>query len=157
MATVYMMIGIPGSGKTTLSKIIEEKTSAVIISTDKVRQLNPGIPEADIWPKVYALCASFLAKGCDIIYDATNITKKVRSRFDMELAKYDVKYEKVAIYVTTSVDCCIKRVAIRNTLPNELFLPLEVISSYGEKIVPPSIDEGFKKIYEVNMEERNEL
>ena len=31
-------------------------------------------------------------------------------------------------------------------MPNERFLPLDVIKGYGEKIIAPTIEEGFKEI-----------
>jgi len=147
MSTVYMLVGIPGSGKTTFAKELMKRYNAEIISTDKVRKDNPNLKENEIWPEVYKLCADKINENKDIIFDATNITPNVRARFDNELAKYNVTYDKVAFFIKASVEECIKRVEKRNQLPGELYLPLEVIASYGKKIIPPTIDEGFKEIY----------
>ena len=56
------------------------------------------------------------------------------------------EYEKIAYYFITDPDRCVERVAIRNTMPNERFLPLDVIKGYGEKIIAPTIEEGFKEV-----------
>lgn len=146
MATVHMMIGIPGSGKTTFARSLSKEHNYVIVSSDVVRMLHPDFDETKVWPEVYRLCAENLKNNQDIIFDATNITPKVRARFDTELSKYHVKYQKIAYFFKTDVSKCIERVTKRNTLSNELYLPTEVISSYGEKIIPPTTDEGFIEI-----------
>lgn len=146
MANVHMMIGIPGSGKSTFSNILNRKYNYIIVSTDVVRKLHPDWEENLIWPEVYRLIGDYLKNGQDVIFDATNITPKVRARFIEEVNKYCLNYEIIAYYFDTPLDVCIKRVSKRNENPNELFLPLEVISSYHEKIVFPLKEEGFVKI-----------
>ena len=37
MAKLIMLIGIPGSGKTTYSKDLSKEYDAIVVSTDKVR------------------------------------------------------------------------------------------------------------------------
>lgn len=149
MATVHMLVGIPGSGKSTYCNnvLIKKYPNAVFIASDIVRNNNPTMKEEEIWPEIYRLCSTSLLSGLDIIYDATNITPNVRNRFWDKLAGKGVtEYEKIAYYFITDPDRCVERVAIRNTLPNERFLPLDVIKGYGEKIIAPTIEEGFKEI-----------
>ena len=149
MATVHMLVGIPGSGKSTYCNnvLIKKYPNAVFIASDIVRNNNPTMKEEEIWPEIYRLCSTSLLSGLDIIYDATNITPNVRNRFWGKLAEKGVtEYEKIAYYFITDPDRCVERVAIRNTLPNERFLPLDVIKGYGEKIIAPTIEEGFKEI-----------
>jgi len=143
MAKLIMLIGIPGSGKTTYSKDISKKYSAKVISSDWVRQNYVGIKENEVFPTVYKLCVEELSNERNVILDATHITPKVRKRTFDALDEFSVPYEKVAIFVDTPVEVCVKRVEKRNQDPKELFLPLEVISSYGKNIIPPSKDEGF--------------
>ena len=52
MAKIIMLIGIPGSGKTTHSNELSIKYDAKVISTDKVRQTYVGIDEKDVFPTV---------------------------------------------------------------------------------------------------------
>ena len=146
MVKLIMLIGIPGSGKTTYSKELSERYSAKVISSDKVRQLYVGIDEKEVFPTVYKLCVEELKSGKNVILDATHITPKVRKRTFDALDAYGIAYDKVAIFVDTPVEECIRRVEIRNHNPEELFLPLEVISSYGQNIIPPNVDEGFMEI-----------
>ena len=146
MAKLIMLIGIPGSGKTTLSKELTIKYDAKVISSDKVRQTVVGIKENEVFPTVYRLCVEELKEGRNVILDATHITPNVRKRSFDALDEYGISYEKVAYFFTTPVEECVRRVEKRNQDPNELFLPLEVIYSYGKNIVAPSESEGFIEI-----------
>lgn len=159
MATVHMLIGIPGSGKSTYCNnvLIKKYPNAVFIASDIVRNNNPQMKEEEIWPEIYRLCSNALNSGLDIIYDATNITPTVRNRFWGKLAERNVtSYDKVAYYFITDPNKCMERVAIRNTLPNERYLPVEVIKGYGEKIIAPTIEEGFKEIIVIDNNKHDE-
>lgn len=149
MATVHMMVGIPGSGKSYYSNYLNKLYGYHIISTDRVRMEHPDWEESLIWPEVYQLVGYYLKNNEDVIFDATNITPKVRNRFKDEVNKHYTSYDMIAYYFDTPVDECVKRVDLRNNLPGNLFLPLDVIKSYGERIIKPTLDEGFKKIIEI--------
>lgn len=147
MAKLIMLIGIPGSGKTTYSKELTTRYNAQVVSTDKVRQTYVGIEESEVFPTVYRMCNEYLSQGVNVILDATHITPKVRKRSFDALDAYNIEYEKVAYYFDTPVDECVRRVEKRNQDPNELQLPLEVVESYGNNIIKPSLEEGFKEIH----------
>lgn len=146
MAKLIMLIGIQGSGKTTYSKKLMEDYNAKVISTDRVRQTCIGIEEKDVFPTVYKLCAEEIKQKHNVILDATHITPKVRKRSFDALDQHGIQYEKVAVYLNTPVEECLRRVEIRNKDPKELFIPLEVIESYGKNLIPPSKEEGFDEI-----------
>lgn len=153
MAKLIMLIGIQGSGKTTYSKVLKEKYDARVISTDKIRQTFLNIEEKDVFPTLYKLCAKELRQGYNVIIDATHITPKVRKRTFDALNEFNVNYEKVAYYIKTPLEVCVKRVDIRNQDPNELFLPLEVIESYFKNLIPPTEEEGFNEIHIIEHQE----
>ena len=153
MAKLIMLIGIQGSGKTTYSKVLKQKYDARVISTDKIRQTFLNIEEKDVFPTLYKLCAKELRQGYNVIIDATHITPKVRKRTFDALNEFNVNYEKVAYYIKTPLEVCVKRVDIRNQDPNELFLPLEVIESYFKNLIPPTEEEGFNEIHIIEHQE----
>lgn len=142
MKTVHMMIGIPGSGKSTYALELSKKLNYKIISTDVVRMENPGIKEEDVWPRVYWMIAEELKTNDNVIYDATNVTKKVRDRFKENLNKYITNYQIKGYFLPTYHTICSERVDKRNKV-SEIKIPLEVIASYGESVYPPTYEEEF--------------
>ena len=119
MAKKIMLIGIPGSGKTTYSKELSNKYDAKVVSTDKVRQTFVGIDEKEVFPTVYRLCIEEIKEGKNVILDATHITPKVRKRSFDALDEYGVLYEKVAVFIDTSIEECARSVEQRNKNPND--------------------------------------
>ena len=83
-----MLIGIQGSGKSTFAKKYAKEWNCKIISTDQVRSDNPGIKEEKVWETIYKKAYEITLKNEDAIFDATNITHKVRKRFFDEEEKY---------------------------------------------------------------------
>lgn len=147
MAKIHVLIGIPGSGKSTYAKRLQERIKSKIVSSDTVRNNHPDWKEELIFPEVYRLCASYLKDGIDVIYDATSITPNVRNRLVNELLPYDVSYERIAYYFPISYEDCYKRISLRNENPHERFFPLEALKSYSERIIAPSVLEGFDSVY----------
>jgi len=141
-----MLIGIQGSGKTTFATKLSQEKNCLVASTDYVRKNMKEIPESEVFYTVYKLIADAVKNNQDIIYDATSITPKVRKRFFDEVRKFNVEPMVTAYYFDTDVMECYNRVKKRNTIEGELYLPEEVVFSYNEKIVKPTLDEGFVKI-----------
>lgn len=144
---IYLLIGIQGAGKTTFAREFAKEKNMVIISTDMVRKNNPGIKEELVWPYVYEQVAIHAKNNQDVIFDATSITPKVRKRFMDEVNKFEVNASFGTFFFETDKDVCYNRVVKRNTIEGELFLPPEVVYSYSERLVPPTLEEGFKVIY----------
>lgn len=159
MKTIHLMVGIQGSGKTTLAKKLSSALVAKIVSTDEVRKTFPMIDEKFIWPKVYEMCAKELINGRDVIFDATSITPKVRKRLFENVSLYTTDFEVGCYYLDVPIHICKKRVEKRNKIADELYLPIEVIDSYNAKLIAPSVDEGyiFIKIYDENLNLIKEL
>lgn len=138
---IHMLIGIQGSGKSTFAKGLSKQLNCEIISTDNYRK--QGILETELWNLVYKNCAKALIENKEVIFDATNITPKVRKRFYDEVSKYNITPIIGAYYLDTDVNVCYERVKQRNKNKEELYLPEEVVLSYYNKIIPPTFDENF--------------
>ncbi len=143
MNTLHLMVGIQGSGKSTLAKKLAEELHIIVVSTDEIRQKFPSLASSMVLPKAYEFCAEELVKGNDVIYDATNITPKVRKRIIDAIKQYNINFLVGCHYLQTSIETCKKRVALRNQDENQLFLPLEVIDSYANNLIAPSEDEKY--------------
>lgn len=145
---IHMLIGIQGSGKTTFALELCKELNCEIVSTDNVRKL--GVEEKEVWNVVYQKCADVLNNNIDAIFDATNITPKVRKRFFDEIIKLGATPKVGAYYFVTDVQVCYERVKVRNTIEGELYLPEEVVYSYHERLIEPSFEEGFEFIKKVS-------
>lgn len=143
---IHLIVGIQGSGKSTFAKELSKKENIEIVSTDAIRKNNPGIEEYKVWEIVYKRMADLIKENKDCIFDATSITKKVRKRFFDSLKAYNVEVNADCYFLDTDVDICVERVSKRNMDENELYLPVDVIYSYKERLEIPSVDEGFNKI-----------
>ena len=159
MKTVHLMIGIQGAGKTTyVKKMLKTKKGKdyKLVSTDLVRQENPNISEQEVWPLVYKQAADYLNDGKDVIFDATNITPKVRNRLVTNLKQYIEDFKVVAYYFPTHFSICKERVKKRNEIPGELYLPVDVCESFGNNIIPPTYNEKFSKVKDIASKIKNE-
>ena len=146
MATIHVMVGIPGSGKSTYAKKLSEEFGIKVISSDDVRDLNPKMEEKDIFGEVYRLISCEIKEGKDVILDATNSTKFIRSRIVERLKPYNITYDMVAYYFPIDYKTCYERIERRNQKRIDRYFPLDVLESYYKKAEAPSINEGFKEV-----------
>ena len=150
MVVLHLMVGVQGSGKSTYSKKLNQEYGYKIISSDEVRKMHPDWEEVKVFPEVYRLCANELKEGRDVIFDATNITPKVRSKNIGLVRDLYPDFEVYAYFINTDKEKCKERVKRRNNMKGELYLPIEVIDSYFENLVIPTIDEGIDKVIIIN-------
>lgn len=146
---IHMLIGIQGSGKTTFAKELRKMLNCNVASTDYIRMTVEGIKEEEVWPRVYQMCKDAIIAKEDIIYDATNITPKVRKRLFDQMKETGVNFEIGAYYFIVDPKVCVERVKKRNNQEGELYLPPEVVFSYASKIIEPTFEEGFAFIKKV--------
>lgn len=106
---LFMMVGLPYSGKSTEAALLSKVHHAPIVNPDSVRVALHGhkfIPEAE--PYVWAICKtmvrSLFTAGHDyVILDATNLTPARRNEWTRD------GWTTVACIVDTSLEVCLKR------------------------------------------------
>ena len=174
MSNLYIMIGIPGSGKSTASQqILDKEPNTKIVSSDSLREEYFGdenyqysnkwlidngydIEELSKGKKV-DLCNKFIFKelenrainylqsGISVIYDATNLNDMRRKNLIDTFSSY-CKYI-IAVVLATPIEKCLE-----NNSNRDRQVPEQVIRGMANKFVFPSFEEGFDDIIVVGDE-----
>jgi Predicted nucleotide kinase len=119
-----MMVGLPGSGKSSIATEISTKTGAVIHASDQLRKelhRNDYCKETnqELFKILHKRIRNDLLERKSIIYDATNINSKKRKMFLHDLGK--IKCRKVCILVATPYEVCLSQNTERTeTVPEEV-------------------------------------
>ena len=92
MLAFYMMVGLPGSGKSTKAEQIKNEFGAQVFSSDALRKEKFGDEKVQkdangIFKELLTRCAASLDSGHTTILDATNLSYKKRMEFLRELDK----------------------------------------------------------------------
>ncbi|MDD2430935.1 MAG: ATP-binding protein [Firmicutes bacterium] len=142
--TLYLLCGLPASGKTSLCKLRQGRViTADIIRKGIVGNLGDSAHDQFVWD-IACRAAGYFLQFSDVYYDATNSTRLRRQPF-IEKAK-TLEKDVVCVWVNTSLDVCIKQNQKRASSSLETPLPNWVIENVASVFEPPSIDEGFLKI-----------
>lgn len=139
-----MMVGLPGSGKSTYAKELADKISAVVCSSDAIRQelcgdKNLQDKNEDVFRVLHRRIKEYLRKGTNVIYDATNINSKRRRAFLSELRNISCIKECVIMAVPFN-ECC------EQNNSRDRVVPYEVISRMYKNWNTPYWFEGWDKI-----------
>ena len=150
--TLYMLVGVPGSGKSTW---VQNQTDGMkdyyVASTDRLLEIYASMRGAtydDVFKENigYAEKAMMthikdaIMYGYDIIWDQTNISRKSRAK---KLAMIPNTYDKIAVFFPTpetgELD---RRLASRKGKT----IPPYVLDGMVEMLEEPRMDEGFDTI-----------
>lgn len=148
---LYMLIGIPGCGKTTFAKKYLTKTNTIIISTDEIRKELTGTysfsnkTNEKVFNTAKRRIKSALLNGLNVVFDATNTQKIYRQNF-IKVAQ-DTKSDVVAIIFKTPLSICLERNSKRNL---ERRVPDNVIINMSTFNTNIDNNEGFSKIKYIN-------
>ena len=140
----YMMIGLPGSGKSYVAENLAKKENATIISSDSIRKELFGDENIQGDPsKVFNIVKSRvirrLSLGQNCILDATNISYKRRMGFLNSLKKIECK--KKCVLVWAPYEVCLQRNGAR-----ERKVPEYVIKRMYKNFDVPYYYEGWDTI-----------
>lgn len=145
MPTLYMPIGVPSSGKSTIrAERINASPNLCIISPDDIRfrildfehtkrDFDPAI-EPQVWQEAFSRMGTCLEAKRDIFFDATNILRENR-RSILDKARVS-GYRTNAIWIQIDPELAYFRQTKRNRI-----VPRSVIYRMNYELEPPTHDE----------------
>lgn len=139
MATFYMTVGIPASGKSTYIKNLK----CAVFSSDTLRKELWGSEDTQgdntvIFNELQRRIRECLNNGLDCVLDATNINSKKRKAFLSQLPKGTTN--KAIVFATTLEQC------IEANSKRERKVPVDVIERMYKGFNFPLYSEGFGSI-----------
>ena len=125
---VIIMVGYPGSGKSSVAKKICEDERFVLIQGDVYKTS----------PKMIKAAGAYVSEGKSVVFDATNSSCKKRYEYIGFARKHS--YKIVCVHVSTSLEDSYKRNKSRDP---ENQVPKIAYSMYKKHFENPSVEEGF--------------
>lgn len=154
MPMFYMMVGLPGSGKSFTAESIP---NAVVHSSDAIRaevlgDENDQTQQDLVFQTLHKRVLQDLVDGKDVVYDATNINYKRRIGFlDRVRALHKHDLRTVCFFMATPYEVCLERNNNR-----ERSVPESVIQKMYFKFDVPMMAEGWDEIRIVGDEDRHD-
>ena len=154
MPKLYMLIGVPGSGKSTWYNKYREGNNNphVLASTDFLIDLVAKLSNKtydDVFKDtiksaektMYELVSISVKNNADIIWDQTNLNRKTRAK---KLIMIPDHYEKIAVFFPVPVDLY-DRLKKRGDEEGKN-IPIDIVRNMIDNLEYPQHDEGFTSI-----------
>lgn len=148
---LYILIGCPGSGKTTWVKKNIKDTDRHI-SRDLIRFSLVSEDEEyfsrenEVWQKYLEAIMEELRKGNNVYADSTNLNKKARRKLLNGIKEILPMVDVNAVYIKVPLVTALKRNMQRN---GREYVPETAIFRMFNSIEEPEIEEGFNYILTV--------
>ncbi|XP_072762872.1 uncharacterized protein F21D5.5 isoform X2 [Anoplolepis gracilipes] len=134
---IILMVGSPGSGKSHFAKNYLKDYGHV--NRDTLRS----------WQKCIATVEQYLNQGKSVVIDNTNPDPTSRQRYTEISKRRNVPIR--CFIMTTSIEHAKHNNKFRElTDPSHIPINEIIINSYMKNYVPPTLEEGFKEIVEIN-------
>jgi predicted kinase len=147
MKNLYLLCGMPFSGKTTLGKSVAQYLNAPYISLDEINEARDlfggeGIPVEE-WEKTHYLAIeqlqNLMLSQQNIILDDTNCFRWLRDRFRNCGAQYG--YQTTLIFLNVPFTEIKQRIAANSQNPTRNKVKQEIIEEMNQTFESPQADE----------------
>ena len=124
MSKLFVMVGLPASGKSYKAEEIAKKELAYVVSSDAIRAELWGSEEVQgdnsvIFDEVYKRVRNLLSDKKNVVLDATNLSSNRRRTLLQDLKK--TKCEKICVVMATPIKICYERNSTRSRkVPDEV-------------------------------------
>lgn len=153
MPKLYVLVGVPGSGKSTWISNQDWAKDCAIVSTDhhvEIHAKTLGKTYTEVFEDYMPVAVKFMAQdvinareaGKDIIWDQTSTSLLSRKKKFKMLPDY---HAIAIVFKTPPEDELVKRLASR---PGKT-IPWNVITNMIDNFEMPTLEEGFKEIWYV--------
>lgn len=146
MQFFYMMVGLPGSGKSWYAE--HKLPNAVIYSSDAIREellgdVSDQSQQGLVFQTLHDCVLNGLRSGLDVGYDATNINYKRRREFLQRVKALNIPNLKtVCVFLAPPYARCVERNANRDRI-----VPESVIARMYQSFDIPMMVEGWDMIW----------
>lgn len=145
---IIVLVGIPGSGKSTIARYIAANIpECVIVESDAIRFSLWNKPthstheNAMVFDIVKQRINDCLDKGKVALVDATSVSKRTRKDYLHIAKKRGVRVD--AVFVDISLDTCLGR----NKGRGKRTVPEYAIRAAYDRLNPPTTEEGFAAVH----------
>lgn len=136
---LFILCGIPGSGKTTLSRSLADQYDATLHTFDDLPDAFSPSRAETVRAQMWADIAEDLRAGKNVVCD--DVHAKLKRRKGILSATEGIPCERVLVVMTTPLEECLCRNANR-----ERRLPDELIRAVAANFETPDLSEGWDKI-----------
>lgn len=139
-----MLCGLPGSGKSHWAETHKEELNVVIHSSDSIRaefgDVNDQSKNELVFKILHQRIKDDLRAGKNVIYDATNLSRKRRIHF-LQNELRDIPCEKICVLFATPFEIC-----STNNFTRDRQVPEEVLYRMYKNFETPWYSEGWDDI-----------
>ena len=147
--TLYLMVGIPASGKTTWASRYF-RPPVQVIHLDRIRHsvyglipqtLDNGL-ESRVWSLAYDQMGQALRNGVSVVLDSMALTRAWRERHVREAdRRAGSRVRRVVIFLDTPISIALSRNARRNKV-----VLAQTVRAMAGHLEPPTGEEGFDEL-----------